>query len=283
MSTMHRILREHDMAGERRRQASHPPRTRPELVATAPGQVWSWDITKLKGPERGVYYDLYVVLDIFSRFVVGWTIAARRDAEIAKNLLEHAHGHPWRAGGDPRRPRDLDDLQTGRSAARRPRGGQVAHPARTCRTTTLTARAAFKTLKYAPVFPERFGSLADAGAFAEQFFAYYNHEHRTAGSGCTPPPASTSAPPGRSAPSARPPWTRPTPPVRALRPPPTPGAQAARGRLDQPALTGGPSYRPPDGICLTRLDTFRFDYSPITESDRRFRGRMGPEWRSMSG
>nr|WP_246367160.1 DDE-type integrase/transposase/recombinase [Microbacterium marinum] len=80
------------MAGERRRQASHPPRTRPELVATAPGQVWSWDITKLKGPERGVYYDLYVVLDIFSRFVVGWTIAAREDAEIAKNLLEHAMG-----------------------------------------------------------------------------------------------------------------------------------------------------------------------------------------------
>ncbi|OMH22908.1 IS3 family transposase, partial [Tersicoccus phoenicis] len=84
-STMHRILRENAMAGERRRQAVHPPRARPELVATAPGQVWSWDITKLKGPDRGVYYDLYVVLDIFSRFVVAWTIAAREDAEIATN------------------------------------------------------------------------------------------------------------------------------------------------------------------------------------------------------
>src|SRR5699024_9534635 len=97
MSTMHRILREHDMAGERRRQATHPARKRPELVATGPGQVWSWDITKLRGPDRGVYYDLYVVLDIFSRFVVAWTIAAREDAQIAKNMLEHAiniHGVP---------------------------------------------------------------------------------------------------------------------------------------------------------------------------------------------
>ena len=92
MSTMHRILREHDMAGERRRQASHPPRTRPELVATAPGQVWSWDITKLKGPERGVYYDLYVVLDIFSRYVVAWTVQTVEDSEIAKTMLEEAMG-----------------------------------------------------------------------------------------------------------------------------------------------------------------------------------------------
>lgn len=91
-STMHRILRENDMAGERRRQATHPARTRPELVATGPGQVWSWDITKLRGPDRGVYYDLYVVLDIFSRFVVAWTIAAREDADIARNMLEQAMG-----------------------------------------------------------------------------------------------------------------------------------------------------------------------------------------------
>ena len=111
MSTMHRILREHDMAGERRRQASHPPRTRPELVATAPGQVWSWDITKLKGPERGVYYDLYVVLDIFSRFVVGWTIAAREDAEIAKNLLAHTSwDKPSLARADAKWPAPLADL-----------------------------------------------------------------------------------------------------------------------------------------------------------------------------
>ncbi len=92
MSTMHRILRTHDLAGERRRQATHPPRKKPELLATRPGQVWSWDITKLRGPTRGVYYDLYVVIDIYSRYIVAWTIAAREDSEIAKTMLEHAMG-----------------------------------------------------------------------------------------------------------------------------------------------------------------------------------------------
>ncbi len=96
-STMHRVLRAAGQSGERRRQATHPPRVKPELLATAPGQVWSWDITKLRGPERGVYYDLYVVLDIFSRYTVGWTVAACEDATIAAALIEDAiavHGAP---------------------------------------------------------------------------------------------------------------------------------------------------------------------------------------------
>ena len=96
-STMHRLLRAHGLAGERREQATHPARARPELLATKPGCVWSWDITKLRGPVRGVYYDLYVVLDIFSRFVVGWTVAAAEDSLIAKALLAQAmdvHGVP---------------------------------------------------------------------------------------------------------------------------------------------------------------------------------------------
>ena len=92
MSTMHRILRANHAAGERRCQATHPPRTVPELLATKPGQVWSWDITKLRGPQRGVYYDLYVVLDIFSRHVVAFTVAASEDSVLAKELLEQAMG-----------------------------------------------------------------------------------------------------------------------------------------------------------------------------------------------
>ena len=76
-SSMHRVLRANNAAGERRSQAKHPPRVVPELLAVRPGQVWSWDITKLRGPERGQYFDLYVILDIFSRYVVGWTVAAR--------------------------------------------------------------------------------------------------------------------------------------------------------------------------------------------------------------
>jgi putative transposase len=80
MSTMHRILRRNGAAGERRRQAVHPAKKKPELLATKPGQVWSWDITKLRGPGRGIWFQLYVVLDIFSRYVVAWTVQACEDS-----------------------------------------------------------------------------------------------------------------------------------------------------------------------------------------------------------
>lgn len=180
MSTMHRILRANHAAGERRSQATHPARTAPELLATKPGQVWSWDITKLRGPQRGVYYDLYVVLDIFSRYVVAWTIAAREDSHLAKEMLEQAMGvhgipevvHADRGTSMTSKPvaQLLADLGVTRSHSR-PRVSN----------DNPYSEAAFKTLKYAPVFPENFGSLADARAFGERFFSYYNHEHRHAG------------------------------------------------------------------------------------------------------
>ncbi len=176
-STMHRLLRAHGLAGERREQATHPARVRPELMATGPGCVWSWDITKLRGPTRGVYYDLYVVLDIFSRFVVGWTVAAAEDSLIAKVLLAQAmdvHGVPVSVHADrgtsmTSKPvaQLLVDLGVARSHSRPHVSNDNPY-----------SEAAFKTLKYAPIFPGAFGSLADARAFGEQFFAYYNHEHR---------------------------------------------------------------------------------------------------------
>ncbi|CCG02439.1 transposase [Blastococcus saxobsidens DD2] len=186
MSTMHRLLRTAGQSRERRRQATHPPRARPELLATAPGQVWSWDITKLRGPERGVYYDLYVVIDIFSRYVVGWTVAAREDAEIAKALLADSikvHGAPSSVHADrgtsmTSKPvaQLLVDLGVARSHSR----PHVSND-------NPFSEAQFKTLKYAPVFPDRFGCLADARAFCEAFFAYYNHEHRHSGLGLHTP------------------------------------------------------------------------------------------------
>ena len=186
MSTMHRILRANDAAGERRAQAAHPAKTKPELVATRAGQVWSWDITKLRGPARGVYYDLYVVLDIFSRFVVAWTIAACEDGEIAKSMLEQAmgvHGIPEAVHADrgtsmTSKPvaQLLVDLGVARSHSRPHVSNDNPY-----------SEAAFKTLKYAPVFPDRFGSLPDARAFCEGFFSYYNHEHRHAGIGLHTP------------------------------------------------------------------------------------------------
>ncbi len=186
MSTMHRLLRAAGQSRERRRQATHPARIKPELLATAPGQVWSWDITKLRGPQRGVYYDLYVVIDIFSRYVVAWTVAAREDAQIAKALLANAmrvHGRPVSVHADrgtsmTSKPvaQLLGDLGVARSHSRPHVSNDNPY-----------SEAQFKTLKYAPVFPGRFGSLADARAFCDVFFGYYNHEHRHSGIGLHTP------------------------------------------------------------------------------------------------
>ena len=180
MSTMYRILRANHASGERRSQASHPPRTVPELLATKPGQVWSWDITKLRGPQRGVYYDLYVVLDIFSRYVVAWTVAAREDSALAKEMLAEAMG----VHGVP----EVVHADRGTSMTSKPvaqllvdLGVTRSHSRPHVSNDNPYSEAAFKTLKYAPVFPENFGSLADARAFGEAFFGYYNHEHRHAG------------------------------------------------------------------------------------------------------
>ncbi len=180
MSTMHRLLRMIGQGGDRRAQATHPAKTKPELMAAEPGQVWSWDITKLRGPDRGVYYDLYVIIDIYSRYVVGWTVAAREDSDIAADLIARAtqiHGAPGSLHADrgtsmTSKPvaQLLVDLGVARSHSR----PHVSND-------NPFSEAAFKTLKYCPAFPASFGSLADARAFCEQFFAYYNHEHRHSG------------------------------------------------------------------------------------------------------
>ena len=186
MSTMHRLLRAHGSAGERRRQATHPAKKKPELLATRPGQVWSWDITKVRGPGRGIWFQLYVVLDIFSRYVVAWTVQNGEDSEIAKTMLEEAMGvhgipeaiHADRGTSMTSKPvaQLLLDLGVDRSHSR-PRVSN----------DNPYSEAAFKTLKYAPVFPESFGSLTDARAFCGMFFAYYNHEHRHSGIGLHTP------------------------------------------------------------------------------------------------
>ena len=186
MSTMHPVLRTAGQSAERRRQATHPARAKPELLATKPGDVWSWDITKLRGPARGQYFDLYVILDIYSRYVVGWTVAATEDSQVAKALMEQAmgvHGIPGTIHADrgtsmTSKPvaQLLVDLNVTRSHSRPHVSNDNPY-----------SEAAFKTLKYAPVFPDRFGSLQDARAFCERFFAYYNGEHRHSGIGLHTP------------------------------------------------------------------------------------------------
>lgn len=180
MSTMHRLLRAHGAAGERRRQATHPAKQKPELLATRPGQIWSWDITKLRGPARGTWYQLYVVLDIFSRYVVAWTLQTTEDSGIATTMLDDAmtvHGIPIAVHAD-----------RGTSMTSKPvaqllldLGVDRSHSRPRVSNDNPYSEAAFKTLKYAPAFPDAFGSLADARSFCQTFFDYYNHEHRHSG------------------------------------------------------------------------------------------------------
>jgi putative transposase len=188
VSTFYRILRTAGQIRERRAQASHPARVRPELVATGPDQVWSWDITKLKGPLRGVYYDAYVILDIYSRKIIHWEIHTTENGELAKGFLENAV-----AANDGRLPVTihsdngtsmtsknvatlLADLFIERSRSRPKVSNDNPY-----------SEAAFKTLKYCPAFPDNFTSIYDARAFGKIFFAYYNLEHRHSGIGLYTP------------------------------------------------------------------------------------------------
>jgi putative transposase len=184
-STFYRILRAHDSTRERRRQATHPPRTRPELVARGPLAVWSWDITKLRGPRRGDYYDLYVVLDIFSRYVVAWCVAPSEDGELAKELIADAVArHQVPPGqltihadrGSSMTSNPVTELLTFLGIGR-------SHSRPHVSNDNPYSESQFKTLKYCPAFPERFGCIEDARAFCEAFFAYYNHDHRHSGIG----------------------------------------------------------------------------------------------------
>lgn len=180
ISTMYRLLHSHSLVRERRDQLRHPIYKRPELLATAPNQLWSWDITKLKGPEKWTAYHLYVVLDVYSRYVVGWMLAQRESAALAKRLLAETIGKE-----------EVEASQLVIHADRGPsmRSRQVAQLLADLGITKTHSRphvsndnpfseSQFKTMKYRPEFPSRFGSIEDARAFCRAFFSWYNEEHR---------------------------------------------------------------------------------------------------------
>ena len=186
IATMYRILREHQQVKERRRLARHPARRRPELVAEAPGQVYSWDITKLAGPVKGVYYDAYVMIDIYSRYIVGVRVHARESGPLAESMMREVfdvHGVPHVVHADrgtsmtSKSVADLlEDLTVSRSHSRPKVSNDNPY-----------SEAWFKTLKYSPVFPDRFASLAHARAFMNDFVTWYNHAHRHSGIGLHTP------------------------------------------------------------------------------------------------
>jgi transposase InsO family protein len=184
VASFYRVLRERRQVRERRAQAKHPPRVRPELMANGPNEVWSWDITKLKGPTRGVYFDAYVILDIFSRQSMNWEVHATESGELAKNFIDRAielnggiapkfiHSDNGTSMTSKKVADLLDDLHIGRSFSRPHVSNDNPY-----------SESAFKTIKYCPVFPGSFTSIYDARVFMNTFMPYYNTEHRHSGIG----------------------------------------------------------------------------------------------------
>jgi putative transposase len=189
-STMYRLLRQvHGQVQERRRHAVHPPRVKPELVADGPNQCWSWDITKLAGPAKWTYYYLYSIIDIYSRYTVGWLVATRESKALAERLLADTiakqridHGqltiHADRGSSMASKPVAflLADL-----------GVTKSHSRPHCSNDNPYSEAQFKTLKYRPDFPDQFGSLEEARSFCAGFYRWYNQAHRHSGIGMHTP------------------------------------------------------------------------------------------------
>jgi putative transposase len=187
--TMYRVLEEAGEVRERRNQARHPHYKAPELLATAPNQVWSWDITKLLGPVKWTYFYLYVILDIFSRYVVGWMIAPHESSTLAKRLIAETC--------------EKQNVQPGQLTIHADRGSSMkskpvalllsdlgvtkTHSRPHVSDDNPYSESQFKTLKYRPAFPDRFGSIQDARSFCQDFFPWYNCEHRHSGIGLLTP------------------------------------------------------------------------------------------------
>ncbi len=186
VSTMYRLLAAHAEVRERRALARHPARAVPELVATGPGQVYTWDITKLAGPDRGVYYQAYVMIDIFSRYIVGAHVHSQESGALAQEMMKTifgVHGVPQVVHADRGTSMTsksvatlLGDLSVTRS-----------HSRPNVSNDNPYSEAWFKTCKYAPAFPDRFGSLTHARTFLASFVNWYNHEHHHTGLGLHTP------------------------------------------------------------------------------------------------
>jgi putative transposase len=181
--TMYRTLAQAGQTGERRNQLTHPRHARPELLATQPNELWSWDITKLLGPATWTYYYLYVILDVFSRYVVGWTVAHAEQAALAERLLAETTAKQQITPGTLTVHADRGSSMTSKPVAflLADLGITKTHSRPHVSNDNPYSESQFKTLKYRPGFPDRFGSIQDARAFCQLFFGWYNREHRHAG------------------------------------------------------------------------------------------------------
>jgi putative transposase len=189
--TMYRLLAAAQEVRERRDQARHPVYTRPELLATRPNEVWSWDITKLRGPAKWTYFYLYVILDVFSRYVVGWLIGLRETAELAQDFIGETAA---KQGIDPDRltlHADRGTSMPSKSVAvlLSDLGITKSHSRPHVSNDNPYSESQFKTLKYRPDFPDEFASVEEARAYCQTFFPWYNREHHHSGIGLLTPEA----------------------------------------------------------------------------------------------
>ncbi len=187
--TMYRLLEQRGESRERRDQLTHPPYQKPELLATAPNQLWSWDITKLLGPVKWTYFYLYVLLDIFSRYVTGWMVAMRESAELAKRLIEATCRKQNIQPGQLTLHADRGSSMSSKPVAflLADLGVTKTHSRPQVCDDNPYSESQFRTLKYRPEFPDRFGCIEDSRAFSQGFFRWYNEEHRHSGLGLLTP------------------------------------------------------------------------------------------------
>jgi putative transposase len=187
--TMYRILASENEVRERRNQLRRPVYRKPELIATGPNQVWSWDITKLRGPVKWNYYYLYVMMDIFSRYVVGWMVATRESATLAIRLVDESCAKQGILRSQLTIHADRGSSMRSKSLALflADMGITKTHSRPHVSNDNPFSEAQFKTLKYRPDFPQVFGSIQDSRVFCQSFFPWYNTEHRHGGIGLMTP------------------------------------------------------------------------------------------------
>jgi putative transposase len=189
ISTFYRLLRRAGETRERRRQATHPAKVKPELVATSPNQVWSWDITKLHGPWKGTYHHLYVIIDIYSRYVVGWMVASRESEHLAEVLIRQTCAKQGIDRAQLTIHADRGSSMTSKTVTQllADLGITQSHGRPHVSNDNPYSESQFKTLKYRPDFPGQFGSIEAARRHCQRFFSWYNDEHRHSGIGLHTP------------------------------------------------------------------------------------------------
>jgi putative transposase len=187
--TMYRLLAAEGETRPRRDQLIHPTYAKPELLATAPNQVWSWDITKLLGPAKWTYFYLYVILDVYSCYVVGWMVAHREQAELAERLIAETIAKQAVPPGQLTLHADRGSSMTSKPVAflLADLGVTKSHSRPHVSNDNPYSESQFKTLKHRPGFPACFTSMEEARAFCQDFFRWYNAEHRHAGIGLLAP------------------------------------------------------------------------------------------------